>query len=124
MDRSRPIPLAIAFLFSSLSMLPAAWAADTFYVTNTYDSGPGSLRDAMNLSNVTDSTPETPNRIVFHIGTPGVYPARPFTIEPLLVSGWLCSNGNRPALPEIRKPVVIDGFTQNEWSGVPAGVHL
>lgn len=68
-------------------------AAATFTVTNTADSGPGSLRDALTLANL------TPGPDVIHFAIPGVGVQ---TIVPL------------SALPALTDPsgVFIDGFTQ------------
>ncbi|MCA9049961.1 MAG: cadherin-like domain-containing protein, partial [Planctomycetaceae bacterium] len=68
------------------------------FVTNTNDSGPGSLRDAISTSN---SSPVL-DSIEFDI--PG---AGPYTIAPL------------SALPTITDSVVIDGWSQPGWSGTP-----
>ena len=65
-------------------------------VTNTNDSGPGSLRQAILAAN-SDSRPST---ITFNI-------SGPLTIAPL------------SALPTITAPAVIDGASQPGWSGSP-----
>jgi hypothetical protein len=65
----------------------------TFVVTNTNDSGPGSLRDAITSANRSNSPP--PDTIQFDISGTG-----PFTIEPL------------SALPAITHPTIIDGYSQ------------
>jgi trimeric autotransporter adhesin len=65
----------------------------TYIVTNTNDSGPGSLRQAILNNNATFHS--GPNRIEFNIPGPGVK-----TIAPL------------SALPFITRPANIDGFTQ------------
>lgn len=64
---------------------------DTFTVTNTNDSGPDSLREAIKLANA------NPGRdlIAFDITGPG-----PHTIQPV------------SPLPELNEEVVIDGYTQ------------
>ena len=74
-------------------LLPA-----TYLVTNTNDSGPGSLRQAIMDSN---SNPPGPNTIDFSIGS-GVQ-----TISPTF------------ALPLITVPVVLDGTSQPGYSGTP-----
>ena len=71
----------------------------TFTVTNTGDSGPGSLRQAILDSDV--ATGET-NTIDFDISGSGVQ-----TIAPL------------SALPTITNPVLIDGESQPGYSGTP-----
>ncbi len=65
----------------------------TFVVTNTNDSGPGSLRQAMLNANLSNSPPA--DTIQFDIPGTG-----PFTITPL------------SALPTITHPTIIDGYTQ------------
>ncbi len=78
--------LAIAFVSCA-----AAAGAATFTVTNTADSGPGSLRQAILGANANPGNDD----IAFAIPAPGVQ-----TI--VLASG----------LPPITQPVLIDGFTQ------------
>ena len=68
-------------------------------VTNTNDSGEGSLRQAIIASNATIGVPDT---IEFNIEPPGAQ-----TIQP--------SSG----LPSITDPVVIDGTTQPGFAGTP-----
>jgi hypothetical protein len=65
----------------------------TFVVTNTNDSGPGSLRQAILSANRSNSPP--PDTIQFNISGGG-----PFTISPL------------SALPVITHPTSIDGYSQ------------
>ena len=71
----------------------------TFLVTNTADSGPGSLRQAILDSNAATGATNT---IDFDIPGSGVQ-----TIAPL------------SALPAITKPVLIDGFSQPGYAGTP-----
>lgn len=66
-------------------------AAATFTVTNTADTGPGSLRQAILDNNSTSGE----NLILFNIVGVG-----PFTIQPLT------------DLPAITNPVIIEGFSQ------------
>ncbi len=65
----------------------------TFVVTNTNDSGPGSLRQAMLYASQSNSPP--PDTIDFDIPGTG-----PFLIAPL------------SALPTINHPTIIDGYSQ------------
>jgi hypothetical protein len=65
----------------------------TFVVTNTNDSGPGSLRQAILNANLSNSAP--PDTIDFNISGQG-----PFIISPL------------SALPAITHPTIIDGYSQ------------
>jgi hypothetical protein len=65
----------------------------TFVVTNTNDSGPGSLRQAILYANLSNSAP--PDTIDFDIPGTG-----PFVISPLSV------------LPTIAHPTIIDGYSQ------------
>src|ERR1051325_5110926 len=83
--------------FATYAGLKPAFAA-TFAVTNTNDSGPGSLRQAILDSNAASSGFNT---ISFSIGT-GVK-----TISPL------------SPLPTISLPVTIDGTTQPGYAGKP-----
>lgn len=78
------------------------WAA-TFTVSNTFDSGAGSLRQAMLDANANGATPHT---IVFNIpaSDPG-FDGSVFTIKPL------------SPLPELRGGIIIDGATQTAFSG-------
>jgi hypothetical protein len=72
-------------------------AATSFIVTNTDDSGPGSLRQAINDANANAGA----DTIVFNIqGTA-------LTITPTTL------------LPDITDPVTIDGFTQPGFQGKP-----
>jgi hypothetical protein len=71
--------------------------AATFTVTNTNDSGPGSLRQAILDANANAGL----DTVVFAIGS------GPQTIAPL------------SALPTISDPVVIDGRTQPGYAGTP-----
>jgi len=66
-----------------------------FTVTNTDDSGPGSLRQAILDANAASNLPGTPDEIQFNIPGGGVQ-----TIAPV------------SALPAISDPVVVDGYTQ------------
>ena len=69
-----------------------------FVVMNTDDSGPGSLRQT-----ITDSN-NTPGRQTINFAIPGT---APFTIAPA------------SRLPNITDPVIIDGTTQQGFSGSP-----
>src|SRR5262245_55946603 len=83
-----------------LSFLPAQIAqAATIAVTNTSDSGLGSLRQAILDSNASVGALDT---IMFGISGPG-----PYSIQPL------------SALPTITDPVIIDGTTQPGFVGAP-----
>jgi hypothetical protein len=70
----------------------------TFVVSNTNDSGPGSLRQALLDSNATAGT----NTIDFNIPGTGVQKIQPAT-----------------ELPAITNPVVIDGMSQPGYAGAP-----
>ena len=77
--------------------------AITFVVANTNDSGPGSLRQAIDDSEAQGSTLDVPNHIVFDIPEtdPGKDPATgAFVFHPL------------SPLPGIFSPTIIDGYTQ------------
>ena len=79
------------FLFSFLFLNTPNLAADTFTVTNTNDSGPGSFRQAIIDANNNSGK----DRIEFDIPGKG-----PHTIKP------------NSGLPLITDPVVIDGYSQ------------
>jgi len=82
-------------IFFMVALLAAQTvAAATFIVTNTDDSGPGSLRQAIIDSN--SSLDDPINQITFDIPGTG-----PFLIQPV-----------HKLLPPIKQPVVIDGFSQ------------
>ena len=88
-----------------LLLLPRVAGAQstTFFVTNTNDSGAGSLRQAITDA---DASSGSPLLIVFQIPTsdPG-YGAGVFTIKPL------------SALPILRNNIVLDGGTQTAFTG-------
>ncbi|MBX3080627.1 MAG: right-handed parallel beta-helix repeat-containing protein [Anaerolineae bacterium] len=83
---------------SSLFLAPLRVHGATIPVTNTNDSGVGSLRQAILDAN---STPEL-DTITFNIGAGGLQ-----TITPQV------------ALPDITAPVSIDGTTQPGFAGIP-----
>jgi hypothetical protein len=80
----------------------SAWAA-TFFVTTTADIGPGSLRDAILLANVTPG----PDEIHFAIPGAGVRTINVGTMT-----------GGAPLDP-LFEPTVIDGTTQPGYMGTP-----
>ncbi|MDO8514761.1 MAG: right-handed parallel beta-helix repeat-containing protein [bacterium] len=82
----------------SSSQSAAAVTAGIQYVTTTDDSGPGSLREAILQSNALASGTR---RIVFNISTS---------------SKRICPTS---PLPDITKPVHIDGTTQSGYAGTP-----
>jgi parallel beta-helix repeat protein len=75
-----------------------AFTPPSLVVTNTNDSGPGSLRQAILNANTLPGLPT----ITFAIDSPGVQ-----LIEPLT------------PLPTITNPVIIDGTTQPGYGGTP-----
>ncbi len=83
--RRVPTSLALAFLFAETLV------AATFTVTNTLDSGAGSLRQAILDANVSAG----PHAIQFAIGGSGVHTIKPVT-----------------PLPAITQTTTIDGYTQ------------
>jgi hypothetical protein len=82
---------AISILFFASGIISVSGA--TFSVTNTSDSGAGSLRQAILSAN---STVNVPDIITFAIPGTG-----PFTITPAT------------QLPTVTDPIVIDGYTQS-----------
>lgn len=92
MRRLLSVLLTLMLVFSlAVIVLPSHVKAATFTVTNTSDSGAGSLRQAILDANINLGT----DTINFNI--PG---AGPHTIQPL------------STLPTITDPVIIDGYTQ------------
>lgn len=78
--------------FSKAVKATSSLSGETYVVTHTQDSGPGSLRQAILDSN---ANPTSGNRIEFNIPGDGVQMIQPST-----------------ALPEITAAVIVDGFTQ------------
>ena len=76
----------------------------TLLVTNTENSGPGSLRQAILDANASVGIADM---IAFNIPGPG-----PHTIA--------VGNGGLGALPAISDPIVIDGFTQGSGTSADA----
>src|SRR5882724_1124641 len=83
---------AVALL---LGLVSVTASATIYTVTNTNDTGAGSLRQAIVNANSADS-------IVFNIPGPG-----PYSINPV------------SPLQPLKHPVTIDGTTQPGYSGVP-----
>src|SRR3954467_10652527 len=98
--RFRTISLMLT-LAGSIFMLSVAAQAATFHVTNTNDSGAGSLREAITQSNSLDLS--TPNLIDFQI----------------LPAGGVKTISLQSELPVITSAVVIDGTTQSGYAGAP-----
>ena len=92
-----PVRKCLLVVFLLLSCHLAASAATTFVVTNTDDSGPGSLRQALLDANANAGS----DIITFNIASD-------------LKTITLASK-----LPDISDPVVIDGATQPGFSGTP-----
>src|SRR4030095_12420542 len=89
----------------SIATTVVAPAAVTYLVTNTNDSGTGSLRQAITDSNTNTGSPNTIN----------------FNIQPSGAKNIALAT----ALPTITVPVVIDGTTQPGWvSGGPLAIQL
>ncbi len=89
-----PALLCVAALATAASVVAA-----TFTVTNTSDSGAGSLRQAILDANAAAGA----DTIVFNIGGPG-----PYVITPL-----------PPGLPAMLGPTTVDGTTQPGYTGTP-----
>lgn len=88
----------VTFWHLFLFVATAAFAAD-FIVTNTNDSGPGSLRDAIDNANASNASP---HRILFAIPGAGV--------QRINVTS---------SLPPIDRPLDIDGTTQGDTTAGP-----
>jgi trimeric autotransporter adhesin len=80
------------FLFAGALIAAPAGAVSTFVVTNTNDTGGGSLRDAIDLANANTLTLDV---IAFAIAGTTLHTITPATV-----------------LPGIAGPTVIDGYTQ------------
>ncbi|MEY2565156.1 MAG: hypothetical protein QOH88_3349 [Verrucomicrobiota bacterium] len=91
--------LALVTFLLSLSLVPAS--ADTFLVTNTNDSGAGSLRQAITAANAHPNSAGV-DVIAFNVPGPGVH-----TI--VLAS----------ALPDLIEGVKIDGWSQPGFQAAP-----
>ena len=89
LERKRRAEQAVTQRFEALE---ERWLMATYFVTNTGDSGLGSLRDAINTVNL-DSI--GPNEIDFNIPGPGVH-----TIAPA------------SDLPTLTVPIFINGYSQ------------
>ena len=116
MSLTFPAKMRLSLPAACLFLCAGIVRADTFVVTNTADSGAGSLRWAIQSSNGTAG----PNTVNFNI-VGGV----PVSIAPL------------SALPTVTTPVTIDGTSQPGFSGTPvvelngastgasvAGIHI
>jgi hypothetical protein len=79
---------------SNVATVTISVNSKTQVVTNTNDSGPGSLRQALLIADVSN-TPD-PDKITFAIPGTGPFLIQPFT-----------------PLPAITHPTIIDGYTQN-----------
>ena len=77
-----------------------------FAVSNTADSGGGSLRQAIVNSDNTPATPTNPNIITFH----GLVNVAQIQLQ--------------SALPVISQPVIIDGTTEGSYNGTHPFVQL
>src|SRR5262245_21593547 len=93
------LPRIVAFAALTLALVAAAAQGNTYTVTNTADTGAGSLRQAITDANANLGT----DTIEFNITGSGVH-----TIE-VPISG----------LPWITSPVIVDGTTQPGYSGAP-----
>lgn len=124
----RPVPLNLArFLLLTLVLSaattlwlesPAVAFADSYTVTNTNDSGAGSLRNAIaaanghpNTANPIDPHLNGRNRDVIVFAIPGCGPSGPF-----------CTIAPTSALPTVTDSIVIDAQTQGgaAYTGPPA----
>jgi parallel beta-helix repeat protein len=96
--------LRVLIALAIVVVVTGAALSESFTVTNTDDSGAGSLRQAINNANANPGL----DRIKFNIPGPGPHTIRPgFGVQPFPVP-----------LPYITDPVIIDGYTQPD--AVPA----
>ena len=91
-----------SLLIVGLLLLPTHGHPETFIVTNTSDSGPGSLRAAIEAAN---ASANTPHLIEFNIAGDGPHLIRPVT-----------------ALPSLGRMTTIDA--SSEWMGGQPGIQL
>jgi hypothetical protein len=110
-SRLRQLPIVLLVLSGGLLWLahPTPAYADTYTVTNTNDSGPGSLRQAMLDANAHLNGSEL-DIVAFAIP-----PAQCTTL------GNVCTILPTSALPTITDPVTLDGWSQggSEYRGSP-----
>jgi hypothetical protein len=83
-----------------LALRPAC--GPTFTVTNTSNTGAGSLRQAITEANACPGL----NTIAFNVTGSGC-------------SGGICTISPTSALPAVTDPVIIDGWTQPGWTSAP-----
>src|SRR5437016_4418481 len=104
--RARLFDVRSAVLFVGIFALgSAALPATSLMVTNTADSGPGSLRQAILDSNASAGVLDT---IAFNVSGAGC------TGSPAI-----CTIGPSTGLPTISDPVILDATTQPGYSGSP-----
>src|SRR5438270_421818 len=107
------VPLVLLALgFSALTGF-----GSTFVVTNTNDSGYGSLRQAIDLANVTPND-GGPDEIDFNVPGGGVQTivlasALSTIIEPVIINGWSQPGGNGAPVIEVtaQASTTMDGLT-------------
>jgi len=95
--------LRILFALVAVMMVAGVALPTTYTVTNTSDSEPGSLREAIESANANPGQ----DLIAFNIPGPG-----PHTIQPELLPLMPWETYPILALPMITDPVIIDGYTQ------------
>lgn len=104
------VGVSISVVSSILACSHVSAAQISVAVTNTNDSGAGSLRQAFIDANANPTTAAAPHQITFNI--PG---------------GGLHTINAASKLPELQEPVSLDGLTQpgsscgNVVPGIPAG---
>jgi Bacterial Ig-like domain/Bacterial Ig domain len=101
--RAKALALAglLAAVLAGLAISPAQAIATTFTVTNTNDSGAGSLRQAITDAN-DNANPAEVDTITFDI------PAD----DPMCNDSGVCTISPTSNLPEITQAVIIDGYSQ------------
>ena len=106
----------LAMVAMMLAARPSYAAADTFTVTNTNDSGAGSLRQAILDANATDG----PSVIDFDIPGSGVHTIRPSSALPIIVEQVTIDGYSQPGASPNTKAVGNDAVLKIEIDGTNA----
>lgn len=110
----------ILVLAAALVWPVVAPAAD-FTVTNTDDSGAGSLRQAIIEANAADCSGQDPQRIRFDIPGTGVHTIRPLTPLPVFLNSIAIDGYTQPGSQKTTSPEGINALLTIELDGSLAG---